>query len=353
MIEGEYPYVSIIVVNLNGISYLKDCFESIGKLNYPKDRYEVIMGDNASSDNSVKYVKENFPFVKILEFKNNYGFCKGNNECAKISIGKYIIFLNNDTCVTKEWLMNLVNGLLSEKNVISCGCKMLKPSISKGTKIIDYAGGKITYEMNLYEGIYEIDEEKYNFQKYTGFGCGAGVIVDRQFFLDIGGFDEYYFAGGEEVELGLRAWQYGYKVLYVPSAVMTHKRLATFKTMNYWGTSIWARNILYFIFKNYELKYVILYLFESMAFAYFPRITFFLLRKDLQGSISVMRGIVWFLKDIKNKKTYYYILKYRQVIKNNRKITDRELFKGGIMSTFEERLLYRIKIAGQQAKVTK
>lgn len=351
VIEKEYPFVSLIVINYNGIDYLEDCFGSLEKLDYPMDKYEVIMGDNASSDGSVEYAKDNFPHVKILKFEENYGFCKGNNECVKISTGKYIVFLNNDTWVNAHWLKNLVEGMQSEKNVISCGCKMLKPSSGK-EKIIDYAGGKITYEMNLYEGIYEIDEEKYNIQKYTGFGCGAGVIVDREFFLDIGGFDEYYFAGGEEVELGLRAWQYGYKVLYVPSAVMVHKRFATFKSVNYWATSLWARNILYFIFKNYETKYVGLYLFESIAFTYIPRVLFFLLKRDLRGSISVLKGIFWFLNDIRDKKKLNTILKDRNIIKNNRKISDSKLFKLGIMSTFKERFSYRLKAAKMYSEVT-
>jgi len=351
LIEKEYPFVSIIVINYNGIHYLKDCFESVEKLDYPMDKYEVIMGDNASSDGSVEYVKENFPHVNILKFEMNYGFCEGNNKCAKTAKGEYVVFLNNDTIVDKFWLINLVKGMQSEKDIISCGCKMLKPP-SDGKKIIDYAGGKITYEMNLYEGIYEIDDEKYNIQKYTGFGCGAGVMVDRNFFLDIGGFDKYYFAGGEEVELGLRAWQYGYKVLYVPSAVMVHKRFATFKNVNYWATSLWSKNILYFIFKNYEFKHMCIYLLESIIFVYFPKMLFYLLKGDPRGSISVLQGIFWLLKDMMSTKLLTTILKERNLIKTRRKISDDGLFKLGIASTFKERFMYRLKAAKMHSEAT-
>ncbi|CEG13881.1 hypothetical protein MSIBF_A630004 [groundwater metagenome] len=346
----ELPTISIIVLNYNGKEYLKDCFESLEKLNYPKDRYEVIMPDNASMDDSVEYVRKNFPQVKILEFKENYGFCKGNNLGAQNANGKYLVFLNNDTIVDKEWLKNLTLGVLSKKDIISAGCKMLKPYKIDGKDVIDYAGGKFTYELNLYEGIYETDEEKYSIQKYTGYGCGAGVIVKKKFFLDIGGFDEYYFGGAEEVELGLRAWQYGYKVLYVPSAIIIHKRFGTFKNMNYFGTSIWVKTVFYFILKNYKLKNIFIYLLEYIFFFLFPKIIFYILKKDPKESMAVIRGFFWFLKDIKYKKIVRRILQQRKVINKNKQISDNDLFKLGLMSTFNERLKYRLKNAKMRMK---
>ncbi|CEG11354.1 hypothetical protein MSIBF_A140002 [groundwater metagenome] len=343
--KEELPFVSVIIVNWNGQKYLKECFESLEKLNYPKEKYEVIIADNASSDDSVEYIKKKFPFVKIFELDKNYGFCKGNNLAAQNANGEYLVFLNNDTIVDKEWLKNLVRGVLSEKDVISAGCKMLKPYKIDGKNVIDYAGGKFTYEMNLYEGIYDTDDEKYSVQKYTGYGCCAGVIVERKFFLDIGGFDEYYFGGGEEVELGLRAWQYGYKLLYVPSAVMIHKRYGTFKDINYFATAIWVKSMFYFILKNYELKNVFIYLIESIFFVHIPKIIFFILMRDLKGSIAIMRGFYWFLRDIKNEKILNKIFQQRKLINKNKKRSDNDLFELGLMSTFKERLEYRINNA--------
>ena len=144
------------------------------------------MGDNASVDGSPEYVEEFFPSVKVLRFSQNYGFCKGNNLCVKEANGQYIVFLNTDTIVTKDWLKNLVTALISERNVVTAGSKLLKPPVVNQKKIIDYAGGKITYELGLYEGIFEYDDEKYSVQKYTGFGCGAAVIVEKKFFKEIG-----------------------------------------------------------------------------------------------------------------------------------------------------------------------
>ena len=347
-ITNELPKISIIILNYNGKKWLKDCFESLDNLDYPKDKYEVIMGDNASSDDSVEYVMKSFPWIRVLKFDKNYGFCKGNNLCAKEAKGDYLVFLNNDTFVEKDWLKELVKGVLSEKDIISAGCKMLKPYKSDNNKLVlDYAGGKLTFELNFYEGIYEEDNEKFSVQKYTGFGCGAGVIVKKDFFLYVGGFDEYYFAGGEELELGLRAWQYGYKVLYIPSSVMVHKRYGTFKNMNVnmSSTKLWAKIELYLILKNYELKNIILFLPQLFFLVYLPKIIFFIINRQPKGSIAVIEGIFEFLKDIKERKILKKIFEYRKRINRNKKRSDKDLYKMGLMATFKERLKYTIKNA--------
>jgi GT2 family glycosyltransferase len=337
------PFVSIIVLNYNGEKYLHNLFVSLEKTNYPKGRFEVIMGDNGSSDNSVKYTIENFPFVKILQFDNNYGFCKGNNLCVKEAIGQYIVFLNTDIIVTKNWLKNLVDSILGERNAVCAGSKLLKPYSIDGKRVIDYAGGKLTYEINFYEGQFEYDDQKYSIQKNTGFGCGAAVLVKKQFFEDIGGFDEYYFGGGEEVELGLRAWQYGFKVLFVPSSIIYHLRSGTFKPTDPFPTYAWVKSMFYFIFKNYEKKNSVLYLFESLVFTHFPKLLVFVLNNNLSMSKSVMKGMLDFLLELKNKGILSRLYQKRHEIEKNRKITDNELTKFEVTSSFSERMRYRIK----------
>lgn len=341
-----YPFVSVVVLNYNGKRYLGDLFESIRETEYPKDKFEIIMGDNASTDNSVRYTEDFFPFVKVLRFDENYGFCKGNNLCVKEARGQYVVFLNTDTIVTKNWLKNLVNSMTraQERNVVTAGSKLLKPYEVNRKKVIDYAGGKITYEMNFYEGLFEYDDEKYSLEKYTGFGCGAAVMVDKKFFVDIGGFDEYYFGGGEEVELGLRAWQYGLKVLYVPSSVIYHFRYSTFKTLDHYPTYAWVKSMFYFILKNYEKKNIILYCGECILLTDFPKLILFILRKDLSSFVSVMKGMFDFLFELKKGGVLSTIYQKRREIEKNRKVTDDELAGFGVVTSFTERMRYRIKM---------
>jgi GT2 family glycosyltransferase len=338
----DYPFVSIIVLNYNGKKYLADLFQSIKETDYPQDKFETIMGDNASADDSVNFVRAYFPFVKVLRFDENYGFCKGNNLCANQARGQYIVFLNADTIVTKSWLKNLVNAIINDKNVVTAGSKLLKPFAVNGKEVIDYAGGKITYELSFYEGLYEFDSEKYSIQKYTGFGCGAAVIVNKKFFEDIGGFDEYYFGGGEEVELGLRAWQYGFKVLYVPSSIVYHLRYSTFKMVNSFPTYEWTKSMFYFTLKNYENKNVILYLCESVFFSQIPKLFSFILYRNIAGFMSVIRGLFDFLLELK-KGLLHRIYQQRFEIGKNKKFSDKDLAEFGITTSFGERTRYRIK----------
>jgi len=90
------PTTSIVIVNYNGIKYLKNCFESLLKQNYPKNNIEILMVDNCSIDDSTEFTKKKYPSVKIIKNDEN-NYCKANNLGFKESKGKYIIFLNNDT----------------------------------------------------------------------------------------------------------------------------------------------------------------------------------------------------------------------------------------------------------------
>jgi O-antigen biosynthesis protein len=105
----QYPTVSVIIVNYNGKHLMDDCLSSLLSVSYPKSKLEVIVVDNNSHDGSQSYIKENFPEVKLIISKDNSGFTGGNNLGFKHSKGEYIILLNSDTKVEKNWLMPLVD----------------------------------------------------------------------------------------------------------------------------------------------------------------------------------------------------------------------------------------------------
>jgi GT2 family glycosyltransferase len=114
--DTSLPFVSIITVNFNGIFFLKTLFDSIAGLDYPREKLQVIMVDNGSTDGSVSYVKNNCPLVEILEINKNLGFAGGNNAGAKAAKGDYIAFINNDCVVEKDWLLSLINTLKEKEN---------------------------------------------------------------------------------------------------------------------------------------------------------------------------------------------------------------------------------------------
>lgn len=338
---NNLPTVSVVVLNYNGKKWLKNCLESLNNLEYPKDKYEVILGDNASFDDSVEYVKKNFPWVRVLEFNQNYGFCEGNNLCAKEAKGEYLIFLNNDTFVEKKWMKEFIKGVLSEKDVIACACKMLSLATINGKKIINTAGGTIFPDgCGHYYGFLEQDSEKYNHPKYVGFACGAGVLIKKDFFLSTGGFDPYFYYTGEEVDLGMRVWMYGYKVLYVPSAIMYHVGGGT-DTVDGKGItspsveSIITRNKMYFILKNFEffdvLKGLILFFVRNLAMVIYNVIT-----KNPNIIIAIIKGNILVVRDLIKKKKREEILKSRRNIKKNRVRSDNDLRRLGVICSVKE-----------------
>ncbi len=121
----DCPFVSVIVLNFNGLVFLEACLSSLEQLSYPSGTFEVILVDNASTDRSVPLVRERFPWVKIIQKKANLGFAAGNNVGIRASKGKYIALLNNDTKVDKNWLTELVMVCEEDAVVGACTPKIL------------------------------------------------------------------------------------------------------------------------------------------------------------------------------------------------------------------------------------
>ncbi|MFT8314237.1 MAG: glycosyltransferase [Clostridium sp.] len=251
--------ISFIIVNYNGKHHLKECFSTLNKLNYPKDKIEYIMVDNGSKDGSVQFVKSKFKNVKIIQNKSNEGFAKPNNDAAKIAKGDYIALINNDMKIDANWLNDMVETLDScnDDSYVCVGSKILNWDGSK----LDFAGGSINFYGHGYQydfGI-EIDEanKRYNEDKDILFACGGAMLIDRNIYLEIGGLDEDYFAYFEDVDLGWRLWVLGYKVRFCSKAICYHKHNSTSKKMNRNKVMrMFERNSLFTIYKNYEEKRV-------------------------------------------------------------------------------------------------
>lgn len=105
---SDRPFVSIILVNYNGKHFLGACLDALRGQTYPETAFEVIVSDNASSDGSVEFVRDSYPWVRIVENQKNLGFATGNNAAIDISRGDYLVLLNNDTVPQSTWLENLV-----------------------------------------------------------------------------------------------------------------------------------------------------------------------------------------------------------------------------------------------------
>jgi len=246
----DLPRVSVIVLNHNGVKYLEKCFRSLETLNYPDDKLELMLVDNASTDGSVEYVRTNFPQVRIVRNPQNLGFAQGNNMGAEQAKGKYVAFINNDARTHPDWLIELVKSISKEEDVVCVGGKILGWDGRK----IDFIGGALNfYGMGFQPSHGQPNGPDYSESKEILFACGGSMLIERDLFLDCGGFDEDYFAYFEDIDLGWRLWVLGYRVLFVPTAISYHKGLGTSR---YFATekrsALYERNALYSIIKNYE-----------------------------------------------------------------------------------------------------
>jgi len=247
----NYPSISIIIVNLNGKDYLKICLGSVRKLNYPKDKIEVIVVDNGSNDDSIEFLSSNFPEIKVIKNNSNSGFAVANNQGARLASGEYTAFLNNDTRVDENWLIELLSKVYDNKEVVCAGSKVL----SFDGKTVDFVGSMINFEGKGFQVDYGLDSAKdiYDQPAYLPFVNGGAMIVNKQVFLECGGFDEDFFAYYEDVDFGWRLWVLGYKVIFAPKSIVYHIHHGTSKIFSEDKLRfLKERNALYSVFKNYD-----------------------------------------------------------------------------------------------------
>lgn len=240
---------SVIIPNWNGVNLLKDCLISLRRQTFKN--FEIILVDNGSEDNSVNFVQNNFPEVKIIKLSKNYGFAKAINAGVKASVSKYVVFLNNDTKVDKNWLKNLIMCADKNPKAISISSKLLNYYDKK----IDGVGiviNEVGQARSL--GWQEEDKGQYDNVKYILGATGGAALFRGKEFIKLGGFDESYFMYYEEVDFAFRAQFQGYKSILCPKAIVYHKHKTSAKKLpqhiEYWQ----FRNMTQTIIKDFPSK---------------------------------------------------------------------------------------------------
>ena len=211
------PKVSIIIVNYNGKELLQKCLDSLLKVNY--DNFEIILVDNNSTDGSVEFITKNYPSLIIIKLDSNKGFAEPNNVAAKISKGKYLLFLNNDTVVTPNFISEMVKVMETDKKIAICQSLLLKPDGS-----IDSSGDFIDDLGVVYNSKTKIDEIR-----EVSSARGASMLVRSDIFEKLDGFDQKFFITFEDVDLCWRSWILGYRVLIIPTSIVYHEGGITIK----------------------------------------------------------------------------------------------------------------------------
>jgi GT2 family glycosyltransferase len=306
------PLVSIIILNYNGGEMFLNCLRSVLKTEYPS--YEVVVVDNGSTDGSIDVAEQMFSRVRCIKNNRNLGFCVGNNMGIKETRGEYIVLLNNDTVVSQNWLIKLM------EEVIKIGTGFFNPKIllMDNPKIIDSVGNNLQLAgFGLPRGLGEIDKGQYNRVEEVAYANGTCLLVARNVIEKIGMLDPVFFAYNEDVDWCWRGRMFGIKSYYVSSAVVYHKWGASWGRVNKKKFYFLERNRIITILKNYSKRSLILLipilLLVEISILFYAFKCGWLAEKMNAYSDSI--------------KLMNYIKKQRNFLQQNRKISDKEVIE--------------------------
>ena len=224
----ERPGVGIVILNHNGKQLTVKCLKSV--LNSPYPKKDILLVDNASADGSVEHLSALFPQILIIENRENLGVAGGRNRGFREAVrrgNKYALSLDNDAYIDPHLIDELVATAESDPKIGVVGPKTYSDD---GSGRIQCAGGRITYTQNVcsHRGAGKIDRGQYDRIEDVDYFPGFGFMARCEVFEELNFIDEnFYGYGHEDTDFCLRAAQLGYRVVYVPQAVMWHQGSAT------------------------------------------------------------------------------------------------------------------------------
>ncbi len=221
----------MIILSWNGREDTLEALDSVHRdrdlFGVPADEVGIIVVDNGSEDGTSESIRERFPKVEIVRLETNRGFTGGIAAGVAASRAEMVLFLNNDAVVEPGWLEQSITSLRSaDDDVLALAGRILDRTGS----LADFLGGVMTFDGHGFQPgfrkpLEEVQEPKHGSEML--FACGGNMIVRRKPFIELGGFDDDYFAYLEDVDLGWRAWIAGWRILYNSRATVRHKSSAT------------------------------------------------------------------------------------------------------------------------------
>jgi GT2 family glycosyltransferase len=252
---ASLPTVTLIIANLNGEQHLRPCLDSVAALDYDRDRLDVVVVDNASTDGSRALVADRYPWVRVLPQEANLGFAEAVNVAAADSSAECIALMNNDMRLDPAWLRALVDAHAPEDGY-PCVAGLI---LDWEGERIDFAQGFVNFHGAGGQDRFGHSRDQVDVEDGLEllFACGGSMLVTRRLFLDLGGFDAAFFAYFEDVDLGWRLWIAGHKVRLAAGAVSFHRHAGTGGTLAPGRrTLIFERNWLLMLIKNVDEPHV-------------------------------------------------------------------------------------------------
>jgi GT2 family glycosyltransferase len=243
---------AVVILNYNGVAYLRLFLPSVVAYSFGA---EVIVADNASTDDSIKFVREFFPSVRVIELKNNLGYAGGYNEALKLVNAEYFVLLNSDVEVTEGWLDSLINLMDSHQTVAACQPKIRSYSQRTHFEYAGASGGWIDrfgfpFARGRIVDTCEADNGQYDDVQKVFWATGACLLVRSHLYLQAGGLDPFFFAHMEEIDLCWRFQRSGFDILCCPQSTVYHVGGGTLPRGNTRKLYLNFRNNLILLAKN-------------------------------------------------------------------------------------------------------
>ena len=259
--------IAVVILNWNGATLLEQFLPSVVTFS---EEATVYVADNASTDNSLEVIKQQFPSVKIIQNSDNFGFAKGYNEALKNVEEPYYALVNSDVEVTENWLNPILNIFETEPKTAIIQPKLLD---FKKKNHFEYAGGaggfidKYGYPFcrgRIFDAVEE-DTNQYDDEIEIFWATGACFFIRKEVYRTLNGFDDDFFAHQEEIDLCWRAYNLGYISKYTSKSIVYHVGGATLNEGNPKKTFLNFRNSLLMLVKNLPKNQIISIIFFRLC----------------------------------------------------------------------------------------
>ena len=244
--------VAIVILNWNGAKMLRQYLPTV--LQYSRDEATVYVADNASTDDSIDWLKEHYPECRLIRFDKNWGFAEGYNKSLEQIDAEYFLLLNSDVEVTHHWLTPMIELMDNHPDIAACQPKLLSVFNHDQFEYAGASGGfldRYGYPFcrgRIFETVEE-DDGQYDYQSDILWATGAALLVRARIYKEVGGLDGRFFAHNEEIDLCWRMRIRGYRVVCVPESCVYHVGGGTLPKGNPMKTFLNFRNNLTMLYK--------------------------------------------------------------------------------------------------------
>ena len=298
--EAHKKDIAVVILNWNGQKWLEKFLPTVIE---KSSMANIYIADNASTDDSVSLIENNFPRVKIIQNQLNEGYAKGYNDALKDLKEKYFVLLNSDIEVTNNWIEPIINLMEENPNISACQPKILDYNNKDS---FEYAGASGGYIDNLgypftrgriFDSI-ESDNNQYDDVKEIFWASGACFFIRADHFNEVNGFDNDFFAHQEEIDLCWRLKIKGYQLMAHPRSVVYHVGGGTLDDSSPFKTYLNFRNNLFMLTKNLNFFSLLITLYFRLPLDGIAAVTLLKKKNGFLHLLAVLRAHLVFYVSI-------------------------------------------------------